>query len=195
MKEQKVGLTTTNWILSILGILVLSCFIILPPVFRNFLKEEVVEEPPKEEVIVGTTVCQNQSIPATDYTDNVTLTFTYENQKIKGVIKNTVRTYSDSLVYQERKLTYGKLVTAFSIISGYEYSATPEDDTSSVLINEEYDLANFKPTTIVVPGDENPTAITTDYQLNDDISKVKEYLISNGYTCRENSVVSEDITQ
>lgn len=186
MKEQKVGLTSTNWILSILGIMVLSCFIILPPVFRNFLKEEVVEEPPKEQVVIGTTTCQNENIKAVDYSDNETLVFTYRNQKIQSFTRKTNRTYSDPIVYQEKKLTYGKLVTAFSVISGYEYSATPEDDTSSVRIQEDYDLTNFKPTTIVVPGDENPTAITTSYQLNDDISKVKEYLTTNGYTCVEN---------
>lgn len=186
MKEQKVGLTSTNWILSILGIVVLSCFIILPPVFRAFLKEEVVEEPPKEEVVIGTTTCQNENIKSIDYIDNETLIFTYQNQKVQSFTRKTIRAYLDPMVYQEEKLTYGKLVTAFSIINGYEYSATPEDDTSSVSIHEEYDLTNFKPTTIVVPGDENPTAITTSYQLNDNISKVKEYLTANGYTCVEN---------
>lgn len=188
MKEQKVGLTSTNWILSILGILVLSCFIILPPVFRTFMKEEVVEgeEQLKEEVIIGVTSCQNENIKAVDYIDNETVTFTYNNQKLQSFTRKIIRTYSDSLVYQEEKANYGKLVTAFSVINGYEYTATPEDDTSSINIQERYDLTSFKPTTIMVPGDENPTAITTSYQLNDDISQVKEYLTTNGYTCVEN---------
>lgn len=191
MKEQKVGLTTMNWILSIIGILFFSCIIILPPVFRQFMKEEEVVEEPKVEIKIGTTVCQNANIVATDYTDNETLTFTHRNQDVQKFTRDTIRTYSDSIIYQEQKLTYGKLVTAFSIIEGYEYSATPEDDSSSVRIQEKYDLATFKPTTIVVPGDENPTAITTNYQLNDDISTVKEYLIANGYTCVDNEEVSE----
>ena len=186
MKEQKAGLTAINWILSILGILILCCIIVLPPVFREFMKEEVVEEPPKVEVKVRTTTCQNENIPAIDYADNETLVFTHKNQKIQEFTRNTIRTYLDPLVYQEERLTYGKLVTAFSIISGYEYSAAPNDDTSSVHIQENYNLTEFKPTTIVVPGDENPTAITTSYQLNENISALKEFLTANGYTCVDN---------
>lgn len=186
MKEQKVGLTTTNWILSILGIIILSCLIILPPVFRVYFKEEVIVKQEEEEIMVGVIACQNENISSTDYNDSVTLTFNYEDQKIKSYTKNTVRTYIDPLVYQEEKAFYGKLVTAFSVISGYNYNVTPQDDTSSFSIIEDYNLADFQPTTILVPGDENPTAITTSFQLNDDISVVKEYLASNGYSCQVN---------
>lgn len=187
MNEQKVGLTTINWVLSILGILVLSCFIILPPVFRSFMKaEEIIEEPPKVEVKSGTTICQNDNINAVGYNDSVMLSFFHQDYKIKSFTKNTLRTYYDPLVYQIDKLDYGKYVTAFSIIAGYEYSATPNDDMSSISISEVYNLTNFKPTTIVIPGDENPIAITTDYRLDDNISNVKEYLTATGFICVEN---------
>ena len=186
MKEKKVGLTATNWILSILGILVLSSFIILPPVFRTYMKEEVVEEPPKEEIKIGTTTCQNENLVSTDYIDNEILVFTHHNQKIQEFTRNTNRTYIDPLVYQEQKSLYGKYVTAFSIINGYEYGAIPDDDNASFQIREKYDLTTFKPTTITIPGDENSTAITTDYELNGSITKVKDYLATNGYTCLDN---------
>lgn len=186
MKKQKIGLTTTNWILSILGILVLSSFIILPPVFRTYMKEKVaVEEPPKQEKKIGSTTCRNENLINSNYVDNVTLLFTHQDGKIQGFTRNTIRTYIDPLVYQEEKSIYGKYVTAFSIISGYEYGATPGDDTSSLQIHEQYDLAIFKPTTITIPGDENPTAITTDYEFNTNITTIKDYLATNGYTCSD----------
>jgi len=186
MKEQNVGLTSKDWILSILGIIILSCLIILPPLFRTFIKEEVTNDPVQQDEVIVTTTCKNENITAIDYNDNETIIFNHKNQKIQGFSKTTIRTYLDPMVYQEEKLRYGKLVTALSIIDGYEYGATLEDDNSSVNIQEKYDLVNFKPTTVLVPGDEHPTAITTSYQLNDDISKVKNYLSANGYTCIDN---------
>lgn len=185
MKERKVGLTTTNWVLSILGILVLSSIIILPPILRAYMQEEAVEEPPKEEIRIGNTICQNESLINVNYVDNVTLLFTHQNEKIQSFTRDTIRTYTDPLIYQEEKSIYGKYVTAFSIISGYEYRATPNDDSSSVRIGEKYDLTTFRPTTITIPGDENPTAITTDYDFNTDITTIKDYLTKNGYTCSD----------
>lgn len=44
-KEPKVGLSVLEWIICIVGIIVLSSFIVLPPVFRTFVKEKE-EEPP-----------------------------------------------------------------------------------------------------------------------------------------------------
>lgn len=186
MKEKKIGLTVTNWILSILGVLVLSSFIILPPVFRIYMKEEVEEEPPREEIKIGTTTCQNEHLVNVGYVDSQTLVFTHHNQKIQSFNRDTVRIYEDPLVYQEQKSMYGKYVTAFGILAGYEYGATPNDDTVSVKIHEKYDLSIFKSTTITIPGDEKPTAITTDYDLNANIVTIKDYLTTNGYTCSDN---------
>ncbi len=186
MKKQKIGLSAMNWILSILGILLFSCIIILPPVFRRFIKPEIIEEPPQEEIITATVTCQNENLAGVNYIDSEILVFTYQNQKLQGFTRTTNRVYTDSLTYQEQKSVYGKYVTAFSMINGYEYSATPSDDTFSVRIQEKYDLTIFKPTTIVIPGDENPTAITTSYELNSDISMIEEYLTVNGYTCSDN---------
>lgn len=45
-EEQKVGLSTMNWILCILGIVFFSSFIILPPIFRVVFKEEAPSTPP-----------------------------------------------------------------------------------------------------------------------------------------------------
>lgn len=183
MKEEKVGLTATNWILSIVGIILLMSIIILPPVFRSVFKEEIIEDPPQPEIVLGTTTCNNPNLVTQKYTDNETLIFTYKNQKIQEFKRQTTRTYVDTLVYQEEKLIYGKYVTAFSIISGYQYSATPNDDISVISIQENYDLTQFRPTTVTLADNENPIAVTTPYQLDDDISTLIQYLTTNGYTC------------
>ncbi len=185
MNENK-KLTVMNWLLSILGIIVLSLIIILPPVFRKMLPKQEVVVPPKEEVIIGTTICSNPKVDSTEYTDDVIFNFTYQNQKLESYTRGIKRTYLDPLVYQEEKAIYGKYVTAFSIISGYEYSATPDDDSASVQIQEKFNLKVFKPTTITIPNDENPTAITTTYEYHTDIETIKSNLMMEGYTCVDN---------
>ena len=187
MKEQKVGLTTKNWILSILGILLLLCVIVLPPVFRIFFEEEeVLPEPDLGEPIV-TTICSKDGLENVDYVDGEILTFEHQNLKVKQFTKKTNRIYNDPLVYQQNKQSYGVLVTAFSIITGYDYSATPNDDMSSINIIESYDLNNFKDTTVVIPGDTESTSISSSYQLDSSITTIKEELVANGYVCLENN--------
>ena len=45
MKNEKIGITPMDWALSIAGILVLLCFIVLPPVFRVALKDKAWTRP------------------------------------------------------------------------------------------------------------------------------------------------------
>lgn len=187
MKKQKIGLTTTNWILSILGILLLSCLIILPPVFRVVFKEEPQKVPePEPDIPTIITTCQKENIMELEYVDNEKLIFYHQNDKIKTFNKETNRIFNDPLIYQQNKQSYGVLVTAFSMISGYDYSATPNDNDSTINIIETYDLNHFAPTMIVIPGDTEPTSIKSDYELNESIVNIKENLTANGYLCSEN---------
>ncbi len=181
MKKQKVGLTPTNWILSILGILILSCFVVLPPVFRVFFKEEELVN----EDVIGVMTCHKEQIENPDTIDDEILSFSYVNRKLTNYQKVTTRTYIDPMIYQAMKPTYGQYTTSFNMITGYQYSIHLDDDDSSVQITERYDLSVFRPTTITVPGEENPTAITSTYQLHDDIDGWKEYLVTYGYVCNE----------
>lgn len=181
MKEEKVGLTPTNWILSIIGIILLSCVIILPPVFRTVFKEEEKEE--EKPAPIYTTTCYKNGILGESFTDNITLTFKHQNSKISEVSKKTIRTYTDPILYQEVKTDYGRLVTAFINVNGYDYSANPNDDNSEFTINELYDLNTFRTTMIVIEGDTEPTEVKSSYQLNDSITLIKQELTNDGYTC------------
>ena len=133
MKKEKIGLTTTNWILSILGIILFSCFIILPPVFRVVFKEEA--KTPEEETVYPniTTICYKDKISGIEYIDNEKISFQHQNSKIKQITKEISRKYNDPLIYQQKKQSYGVLVTAFSIISGYSYSITPNDNDANII--------------------------------------------------------------
>lgn len=183
MKEEKIGLTTTNWVLSILGIIVLTCLIVLPPVFRTFIKENVKDETPNIESPIVTTTCYKAKIASADYEDDITYIFSHQDNKLKEINKKIERLYLDPLVYQDKRQLYGKLVTAFSIIEGLDYTATPDDNNSKVIIRENYDLQSFKATVIVIPGDNEPTEIKSDYQYNDSMDSIINSLKTNAYVC------------
>lgn len=183
MKEEKIGLTTTNWILSIIGIIVLTCFIVLPPVFRVFLKEEIKEKEPDVSSPVLTTTCYKAKIANQEYEDDITYIFTHQDNKLKEINKKTERSYLDSLIYQNKRQQYGKLVTAFSIIEGLDYTVTPDDNNSKVIIRENYDLKNFKASTIIIPGDTESTEVKSDYQYNESITNIINSLKTNAYVC------------
>ena len=186
MNEQKVGLTTMNWVLSILGIIVLTCFIVLPPVFRTFLKEEIeIPEEPTTQLIL-TTTCQKEQINYANYVDNEVYTFKHQDNKIIEYTKEIKRVYRDPIQYQQEKQSYGELVTAFSIVNGYEYAASPDDNESVVNIMETYNLKTFQPTMIVIPGDTEPTPIISEVELNDNITNTTPTLTTNGYVCSSN---------
>lgn len=187
MKEEKTGLTVTNWILSIGGILILLCLIILPPLFRVLLPEEEAIPLPETKVVIGSTTCTNSNVEGIGYIDNVTLDFTHTDSKITNYTRSYLRTYQDQNEYQSMKYTYGQYVSEFNLLSGYTYSANFDDDTSSIQIQEIYDLSTFTPTTVKLPGDEQPTAVTTEFEYNDDINSIKTKLLSNGYTCIDNN--------
>lgn len=183
MKNEKIGLTAFNWILSILGIILLSCFIILPPLFRTIFKEEAPKEELKTEIVIKTLTCRKQNIITENYTDNDTLTFRYYNDSIRTYSREINRVYNDFTVYSTDKQLHGRYVSAFSILPGYDYSIQPDDNSQSIIINENYDLGLFKETTITIPGDTTETIVTSLYSMEDSVIEIHTNLINDGYTC------------
>ena len=175
MKEEKVGLTTMNYILSIGGILLLSLLIILPPTFRVLFKAET--EKPQEEV---------KNYPIVTTTDTITYIFQHKNNELKSYTKTTKKNYIDPNVYETDKQDFGRLVTAFSILSGYNYAVTPNDEENYLSVQENYDLEIFKATMIVIPGNTEPTSVASDYLLNQKINEIENSLTSDGYLCSQN---------
>ncbi len=188
MKEQKVGLTATNWILSILGILILSLLIILPPVFRVVFKEEEVILPQPEPVLpVTTTTCTIENRIGENYTERETISLEHRGTELENYTKDIQRTYTDPSVYETDKQNHGRLVTAYSILSGFTYSITPNDETFVLSIHENYDLNTFQESTLVIPGDTEPTTVNSEYQLKDSVTIITQDLTTNGYLCTSDS--------
>lgn len=187
MKEEKVGLTTMNYILSIGGILLLSLLIILPPTFRALFKAET--EKPQEEVKnypIVTTTCHKENIETNTTTDTITYIFQHKNNELKSYTKTTKKNYIDPNVYETDKQDFGRLVTAFSILSGYNYAVTPNDEENYLSVQENYDLEIFKATMIVIPGNTEPTSVASDYLLNQKINEIENSLTNDGYLCSQN---------
>lgn len=183
MKEEKIGLTTTNWILSILGILLLSSLIILPPIFRVVFKEEEKQEI-KDEIIIEKITCEKKNIISATYREDINLVFYYYKDRIRTYSKSASRTYNDYILYESDKQKFGRYVTNFSLLTGYTYSIDPDDEMPAISISEEYDLGVFKSTTITIPGENEEVTVTTAYTNEDSMNKIKNDLINDGYTCK-----------
>ena len=94
--------------------------------------------------------------------------------------------YIDPNVYETDKQDFGRLVTAFSILSGYNYAVTPNDEENYLSVQENYDLEIFKATMIVIPGNTEPTSVASDYLLNQKINEIENSLTNDGYLCSQN---------
>ncbi len=189
MNNQKVGLTVTNWVLSILGILILSLLIILPPVFRVVFKEEEVIPPTTEPIIpITTTTCTIQNRVAENYTEQETIIFEHRGTELEDYTRSVLRTYLDPTIYESEKQRHGVLANAFTILDGYTYSVSPHDDTLVLEIDEIYHLGQFQESMLVVPGDSEPTVIQSKYQLKDSIPTITQELTNDGYTCTSDSI-------
>ena len=183
MKKEKIGLTPINCFLSILGIILLSCVIILPPVFRVVFKEEEIIELP-EEAIVEELTCVKDKIKEEGYTNDITYSFSFYNDQIHEYTKKTVSTYTDYVLYDTDKQAYGRYAGAFSILSGYDYLMEPDDVRYVLTVTEDYDLSIFKNTTITIPGDTEETKVTSMYNITDSMNQVKTTLTKSGYNCK-----------
>jgi len=184
MKNQNVGLTTANWILSILGIILLSCVIILPPIFRVFFKEEEIIESLPEKIDLQVTACEKKDILMGQYTYNEILTFYFTNDKIHNYSRDVERIYRDFDSYSNDKQLFGRYATAFSILSGYKFSVNPDDNNLVINIDELYELNVFKETTITIPGDNYETNVTSIYMKDQSVEEVVNSLTIDGYICK-----------
>ena len=182
MKENN-GLTPLNWVLSIAGILVLSCLVILPPVFKIAFKEkEKTSDDPK--VVVQHMTCVKNHYPVEKHFESDTIKFTYVANKINkySYVKEIV--FDDTESFDKYKEEYGKLSTAYSLIkTGIEHKLNIDNSTLKIVSSEEFNLGSFQPTSVTIPGDNEPTKVDSEYTREDSVSDIKTELINSGYSC------------
>ena len=182
MKEEKIGITPINWILSILGIAVLLCFIILPPVFRVVFKEEV--KVPDDEPIIEHLTCTKNNYVTTDHFENDSITFNYVGNKVNTYSRVTEMTFHNLDDYEKVRDELGRLATAYSLLDGVEYIVTPDVGSLKITLTQKFNLGTFKSTSVTVPGDLEPTQLTSDYTHSQLIKDIKADLIDEKYSCK-----------
>lgn len=195
-ENKKIELTTLNWVLSIGGIILLSLFIILPPVFRTVFKEEVIveqKEPAEEEVPVQNNgiddsnyskiTCVRQIVQA-DYGENNEVILAHENNLLRVYTINSNSNYSLNTKENESLFTDSKLACtnnkqSLTNIVGFNYNC----DVTENSINEtvKYDLSIFEVSNL--PTDKS-TLFSPSYTFNQDVTAVMNLLINDGYTCQ-----------
>ena len=181
---KKEGITPLNWALSIAGILVLTCLIVLPPVFRVVFKEK--PEPVDDtKPVIETMTCSKKNFVVENYFQNETIVFKYVSNRINTYTKDTDMTFDDIATYERVKGEYGRLSSAYNLIkTGVNYVLSPDDGLLKISIKESYNLGLFKATSITIPGDTEPTQVTSEYTRNDLVSEVKDELVGMGYSCK-----------
>ena len=182
MKE-KVGLSTIEWILSITGILVLSCLVILPPVFRVFLKENKPQEDIPRDIDIKTLVCSKKNYYSGVVRKNDTYTIKYYKDKVRTYNIKLESIYTDPIPYDDEKQKEGRLSTAYNLVEGISYTVNPNDAALKITTEEDCDLSVFKSTTVTLPGDEVETKINSVYTTKDSVEQIRRDLQTEGYIC------------
>ena len=183
--EEKIGLSKLELGLSIAGIVLLSCLIILPPVFRIAFKEKkVVEDIPKD-IDILTLICSKKNYYSGDVRKNTTYTIKYYKDKVRTYNIVTESIYSDPAPYDTQKQLEGKASTAYGMVEGINYTVNPSDKDLKITVIEDCDLSTFKSTPVIVPGDAVETKINSVYTTKDSVEQIKTDLQDEGYTCNQ----------
>ena len=183
-KEEKIGLTPVNWILSIVGILLFASCIILPPVFRAVFKKEVTEKKPEEKVVVNKMICTRENYVVGNHIEKNTIEITYSKDSLRTYKKHTEESFKTTGPYEEEKQSKGKLTTAYSLVDGVIYNFSPKDRTLSIIIDEEFDLGVFKDDKVKLPETEEEIEVKSPYKLGDSVTGITSNLTNENYNCK-----------
>lgn len=185
MKNEKIGITPIDWALSIFGILVLACFIILPPVFRIAFKEKAKIVNPDQPVVENMT-CSKNNFVTNGYITSDSIKFTYIGDKINVYSRKIDMSFDELESYEQQKQEYGRAANMYSFVKdkGVKYTVTPDDGNLKIKVEEEFNLGSFQPTSVTIPGDTEETQITSEYSRNDSVKEIKADLTASGYSCK-----------
>ena len=183
MENEKIGLNKTEIILCIAGIVVLTCLIVLPPVFRVAFKEKKVVEDIPDEIQIETLTCTKNNY----YSDGVKMNSAYVIKHYKDRVRTYnikhESTFDDPSPYDEQKQAEGKVSTAYNMVEGISYTVVPNDKDLKISVEEDCDLSKFKSMTVTLPGDTVETKINSKYTNKESVKEIKLDLESEGYSC------------
>ncbi len=184
MKKEKVGITPLDWALSIGGIAILACLIILPPVFRIVFKEEAKPIEDNQPVVEYMT-CTKNNFVTDGHMTNDKIEFTYIGSRISKYNKTMEMTFNDVVSYEQTKEIYDKEAAKYSFIkNGATYVVNLNVDDLKITVKEDYNLGIFQNTEVTLPGEDTPSIIRSDYTREDSIKDIKMDLTASGYVCK-----------
>ena len=180
MKNEKIGITTKDWILSIGGIVILTCLIVLPPVFRIAFKEKKVEEKNDQPVVQYMTCTKNNYVSEGHY-QNQTYSLTYLVNTLNEYQEITEMTFDDVNMYYAAKEEYTKLAPVFKM-AHVDYTFTPVDGDLKITIKKVFNFGVFQNTSVDLEG--VSYQVRSQWSREELVSDIKEDLTTSGYTCK-----------
>ena len=199
-----MGLSLIQWNLCVGGILVLSSFIVLPPVFRIVFEQPVEEQngpdnsddylpsspggssgnlidDSKYDRIICTYDDENHT--AYPYRDSLGILLFHEDNQLRIVSETLSRVYS--LDTDENKEEFAEIQRAcqeipdsYYQIKGFNYECSTGGN--SIYMVKKFDLASFDPTSVAVNDQDE---IKTSYTLNQNVLEIVSQLELAGYIC------------
>ena len=184
MKKEKVGISGIELFLSIMGIMFLLSFIILPPVFRVIFKEKINPDTLVDELKIETLICTKDNYYSEDSKNTSNITMTYYNDKVRTYEIKEKKEYTDTTTYATEKQSLGLLSTAYSLANGIELVVNASDTDLIITTIESCSPGTFKSTTISLPDVEQEFKINSKYTTIDSVKQIKEDLETDGYKCK-----------
>lgn len=199
----KLKITTGQWVLCILGIIILTLIAVLPPVLRILIpKDEYIESnvnqtpspsttitaspnPTDEIKQTGVLVCSKRESDTTGYTNNIEKSIQYSDNKVHTVINSYIENYvvagsTNQEARDMKKSSCEKTSTTYMGIIGYTKVCTVDNETQFTT-NEIFDLNSFKDIDLQTPN--GIEKIMSSIKLNDDIKEIKKTLEESSYIC------------
>lgn len=177
-EKKKVGMSGLNWFLSIIGILFFVSFIVLPPIFRSFIDEEVGEEP-------NTNVVESPSPTSDSSVDKQVNT-------IKICTKYGDRVDNSYLIQSQNDviLMFAQTDTTH-YLEGEDFSSNCDFESSLYQnIPGFYHACRVEGNDMIVESrvqidDKIPENIPISYDLTQKASELEQQLVTNGFTCED----------
>ena len=197
-----MGLSILQWILCVGGILVLSSFIVLPPVFRGVFAIPSEEEnggdnlddtvPPVTDNSSGELIddskydriiCTYSDESSSDYRDSLGVLLFYEDNQLRIVSETVNRVYpldtkDNEAKFAEAQLACQEIPDSYHQTRGFNYECSTGGN--SIYTVRKFDLATFDPTLV---SESDKEVISTNYTLNQNVQEIVTQLESAGYLC------------
>lgn len=197
-----MGLSILQWILCVGGILVLSSFIVLPPVFRGVFAIPSEEEnggdnlddtvPPVTDNSSGELIddskydriiCTYSDESSVDYRDSLGVLLFYEDNQLRIVSETVNRVYpldtkDNEAKFAEAQLACQEIPDSYHQTKGFNYECSTGGN--SIYTVRKFDLATFDPTLV---SESDKEVISTNYTLNQNVQEIVIQIESAGYLC------------